>query len=258
MTTCIIIEDEYNSGVSLGDVVKNHFSGELQLIGTASCLSDGVNLIRQKSPGLVFLDIDLPDENGLSIYTWFPSPEFDVIFISSVPDYAIQAIKQMAIDYLVKPVSLIEMKAAMVRLEKRKKGELKKSIPDVKTGTPFREKIALPTSDGFQIIPFNEILYCQASENYSYIYTTSGESILISRPLKTMEEMLPSCFFRIHKSILLNINYVKSFSRKEGFVVTLETGQKFEIATRRHEEFVNQFIRKHPPMEIENSPVFKR
>jgi two-component system LytT family response regulator len=195
----------------------------------------------------------LPDENGLSLYTYFPNPEFEVIFISSGPEYAVQAIKQLAIDYLIKPVRLLDLKAALVRLEKRNNpgNASKKASGNHFPGTPFHKKIALPTSDGFQVVPYNEILYCQASENYSYIYTIANDTLLVSRTLKMLEEVLPSSsFFRIHKSILLNINYIRSFSRKDGFTVTLETGQKFEIAIRRHEEFVNLFIKKHTPLEI--------
>ncbi len=117
-------------------------------------------------------------------------------------------------------------------------------------GTSYHEKIALPTMDGFQVIPFNEILYCQASENYSYIHTISNDTFLITKTLKNLEEHLPaSCFLRIHKSVLLNINYVKSFSRKDGYVVTLETGQQFEVATRRYDEFIGHLLKKEPLQE---------
>lgn len=256
MINCILIEDDRLALDSLYTLLKLNYSSKLKILGTAGTIREGIELIRQKSPDLIFLDIELPDENGFAIYDAFPVPEFEVIFTTSSAEYAIPAIKQMAIDYLLKPVTLIDLNAALVRFDKRKNPgklaneSLKKLVSKIKMGTSYHEKIALPTTDGFQIIPFNEILYCQASESYSYIHTISGETHLVTRTLKNLEEQLPaSIFFRIHKSILLNINYVKCFSRKDGFTVTLETGQQFEVAVRRHEEFVTHLTKRQPAAE---------
>jgi two-component system LytT family response regulator len=253
MISCIIIEDDLLAQESLSYLIENKFHDKLKLVGVAGTLLEGINLIKQKMPELVFLDIELPDESGFSVFNYFPNAPFEVIFTTSGPEYAVTAIKHMAVDYLIKPVGLIDLGAALVRLDKRNSAErlaneaFKKMVENFKMGTSYQEKIALPTPDGFQIIPFNEILYCQASESYAYICTKSKEKILVTKTLKNLEEQLPSsCFYRIHKSILLNINYVKSFSRKDGFIVTLETGQKFEVATRRQEEFTNFLIKKQP------------
>lgn len=248
MINCIIIEDDRLALELLYTLIKTNYSKKLKVIGSAGTVKEGMDLIRQKSPDLIFLDIELPDDNGFSIFNSFPNPQFDVIFTTSSSDYAIPAIKHMAIDYLLKPISLIDMNAALVRFDKRQSTQndsLKKLVNNIKMGTSYHEKIALPTMDGFQVIPFNEILYCQASENYSYIHTIANETILVTKTLKNLEEQLPaSCFFRIHKSVLLNINYIKSFSRKDGYMVTLETGQQFEVATRRYEEFINHLLKK--------------
>jgi two-component system LytT family response regulator len=251
MTTCVIIEDDQLSRGLLTKLIEIYFSDELKLLGSVGTVKDGLALIRKKSPELIFLDIELPDENGFGIYNYFPNPDFSVIFTTSNPNYAISAIKHMAVDYLLKPINQIDLSAAMIRFEKRKSllkqsnDSVKMLVDNLKMGTSFQEKIALPTCDGFQVFPFNEILYCQASENYSYVFTITNESFLVTRTLKNLEEILPSYFFRIHKSVLLNINYIKYFSRKEGFIVTLETGQKFEVATRRYEDFINQLVKKH-------------
>ncbi len=255
MINCIIVEDNRLARETLSNIIVNNFPEELKIIGVAGSAKEGMNLVHQKSPELIFLDIELPDENGFSLFNHFPNHHFDVIFTTSSPDYAISAIKHMAIDYLIKPINLLDLSAAMVRLGKRKNrlkighDSVNKLINKIKMGTAFQEKIALPTADGFQVISFNEILYCQASENYSYIHTISKETILVTKTLKSLEELLPSLsFFRIHRSMLLNINYVKSFSRKDGFIVTLETGQKFEVAIRRQEEFTNHFVKKEQPI----------
>lgn len=251
MINCIIVEDDKLALGLLSNLIKTNFGKKLTIAGTSGTVKGGLELIRQKSPDLLFLDIELPDGNGFSLLNEFPNPQFDVIFTTSSPDYAISAIKHMAVDYLLKPVNLIDLNAALVRLDKRRiigkfaDSSLKTLVNNIKMGISFHEKIALPTTDGFQILPFNEILYCQASENYSYIHTISNEKFLVTKTLKNLEENLPeSCFFRIHKSVLLNINYVKNFSRKDGYMVTLETGQQFEVATRRYEEFTNHLTKK--------------
>ncbi len=106
-------------------------------------------------------------------------------------------------------------------------------------GADIGSKIALPAFSGYQMEKISQIVYCEADENYTKIYTIRGEMILVSRTLKVVEEMLPvSHFFRIHKSFLVNMNYVKSFNRTEGHKIMLETGVELEIATRRNEEFV--------------------
>lgn len=259
MTTCIIIEDDGLACETLRNLVKSNFSDKLSVLGSVGTLKEGIELIKRKSPDLIFLDIELPDDNGFSIFNIFPNYNFDVIFTTSSTEYAIPAIKHMAIDYLLKPISLVDLNASLVRFEKRKNAS--KSVismgrelnGNIKVGISFQEKIALPTMDGFQVIPYNEILYCQASENYSYIHTIVGNSYLVTKTLKNLDSILPSSnFFRIHKSILLNINYVKSFSKKDGFVVTLENNLKFEVATRRQEEFTSLFLRKNTESMNEN------
>lgn len=265
MIKCVIIEDNRSHRESLCNLIESNFINELLLLGTASNVMEGLNLIRQKSPQLVFLNIDLPDESGFNILNHFPVPPFETIFVTSSPEYAIYAIKHMAVDYLLQPISLIDLQGAIARYKKKTQLHQNNNsnitnqlIENFKMGISHHEKVALPTYDGFQVIRLNEILYCQASENYSYINTISNETHLVTKTLKNLEELLPSDrFFRIHKSILLNINYVKCFSRKEGFVATLDTGLKFEIATRRQEDFINLFMKKHTEIKQETEvPVF--
>lgn len=256
MINCIIIEDDRLALEVLSNLINQNFSKKVKILGIAGTAREGIELIRQKSPDLIFLDIELPDANGFLIFNSFPNPIFEVIFTTSSPEYAIAAIKHMAIDYLLKPINLMDLSASFVRLEKKRNepkltnNTIKKLVENFKMGISFDEKIALSTLDGFQILAFNEILYCQASENYSYIHTISNETILVTKTLKCLEEQLPSAsFFRIHKSVLLNINYVKCFSRRNGLMVTLETGHQFEIATRRYEEFINHLLKKNPALE---------
>jgi two-component system, LytTR family, response regulator len=256
MTTCIIIEDDKLAREALIRLLEINFSSEIKLLGTAETLKGGIELIHQKAPDIVMLDIELPDENGFRLFDYFSKISFDVIFTTAYQHYALSAIKYSAIDYLIKPVSLIDMKAALIRFEKKNEKrishqQVKLLLESLKMGKSFHQKVSLPTADGFQVICIHEILYCLASENYTHVFTIDNEDFLVTRTLKAIEELLPvDTFFRIHKSTLLNLNYVKSFSRKDGCVVTLENGQKFEVATRRQEEFTNMFLKKGPPIQV--------
>lgn len=262
MINCAIIETDTLIAKSLSNLINTNFCEELMVIGTVNSANGAMELIRRKSPELIFLDTELPDQDGFYLFTYFFTQNVDIILTLSNPECAISSFKNPATDYLIKPFNLSELRAAIDRLKKKRTTQnftnetVKQVVDNLKMGTPFQEKIALPTSDGFQVIHFNEILYCQASENYAYINTVTGDSFLITKTLKSIEELLPSSsFFRIHKSILLNINYVKSFSRKDGFVVTLENKQQFEIAIRRHEEFINLFLRKGLGTPMQNEKI---
>ena len=251
MSTCVIIENNQLPMNSLRNLIHADFSTELELVGIAATIKEGIELIQDKSPELVFLDIEFRDGNGFHLLSHFPDRNFEVIFVALTNDYAITAIKYSAVDYLIKPISMIDLRGAIIRFQYKKKSQklnnsnLYSFADNYKMGVSHQKKIALPTAEGFQVLLLNEILYCHASENYTYLHIVTGERIIVTKTLKSIEEILSlGCFFRIHKSILLNINYVKSFSRKDGFMVTLENGQKFEIATRRQEEFINLFIKK--------------
>jgi two-component system LytT family response regulator len=263
MITCIIIDDEKLARESLTRLLEINFAAEVKVLGSSETLKGGIELIHQKAPDLVMLDIELPDENGFRLFDYFNKISFDVIFTTAHQHYALSAIKYSAIDYLMKPIGVIDMKAALIRFEKKNEKKIshqqvKLLLESLKMGKSFHQKVSLPTADGFQVICVDEILYCLASENYTNVFTIDNENFLVTRTLKIIEELLPvGTFFRIHKSTLLNLNYVKSFSRKDGCVVTLENGQKFDVATRRQEEFTNMFIKKVPVIQaIEPGNLF--
>jgi two-component system, LytTR family, response regulator len=251
MIKCVIIEDDRLARESLLRTIEVHFATDMEVVGYAETLKAGVELINQAAPDLVFLDIELPDETGLRLFDYIQQATFEVVFTTSNNRYALDALRFSAIDYLIKPISNVDLRATLIRYEKRKQRKLseqqiKMLIDSQRMGKSFREKVALPTNDGFQVINSNEIVCCLASENYTYIQTIYGNRFLATKTLKAIEEMMPGdMFFRIHKSTLLNMNYVRSFSRKDGSCeVTLENGDKYDVATRRQEDFTNVFVKK--------------
>ncbi len=183
---------------------------------------------------MVFLDIEMPGENGFNLFDYIDNVNFEVVFLTAYKNYAIDAIHFSAFDYLLKPLDYLELKEVIVKYKKHKSLNNNLNI-----GAEISSKIALPTLSGYEMEKISRIVYCEADENYTKIHTVGGETILVSRTLKVVEEMLPADhFFRIHKSFLVNMNYVKSYNRNEGHKILLENGVELEIATRHNEEFV--------------------
>ncbi|MFO7940521.1 MAG: LytTR family DNA-binding domain-containing protein [Bacteroidales bacterium] len=251
MTSCIIIDDEKKSRETLQKTIERYFNSQLKVLGQADSVKEGVFAINKYHPDLVFLDIEMPEENGFKLFNYFDIYDFEVIFTTAYQQYAIDAIKVSALDYLLKPINYIDLRDVLGKLNKKKQ----KTSPQDKIetllsnlnadGNSHFNKIALPTLEGFQMERVNNIVYCQAEENYTKIFTNRNEVILVAKTLKSIEELLvDEIFFRIHKSYIVNMNYIKSYNRAEGYKVVLENGVKLDVATRRNEEFIRALTRR--------------
>jgi two-component system LytT family response regulator len=250
MWTSVIIDDENKSRETLNKIIERYFSDQISVVYLADSVKEGVFAINKYDPKLVFLDIEMPEENGFKLFDYFDYYSFEVVFTTAYKQYAIDAIKYSALDYLLKPINYIDLKEVLKRLnEKQKKitpqSQIDTFLSNINTDSKEFNKIALPTMDGFQLERINNIIYCQAEENYTKIFTTRDESIIVTKTLKSVEELLPeSIFFRIHKSYLVNLNYIKSYSKSNRYKVTLENGVKLDVATRRNEDFVKALTKR--------------
>jgi two-component system LytT family response regulator len=250
MRTCIIIDDERKSRETLRKIIERYFSSKLKVLFLADSVKEGVFAINKYHPEIVFLDIEMPEENGFKLFEYFDIYNFEVIFTTAYKQYAINAIKFSALDYLLKPINFIDLREVLQRLSKKKQDQTSHSQIDafmnnINPNSGDFDKIALPTLDGFQLEKVNNIVYCQADENYSKIYTNRNEVILVGKTLKNIEELLPEgVFFRIHKSYLVNMNYIKSYSKSDGYKVMLENRVELDVATRRNEEFIKALTKR--------------
>lgn len=244
MYNCIIIDDEAPARELLSHVIEHHLSNKLNILAIGGSIKEAVILIQKHQPDIVFMDIEMPGENGLKIFDYYEIPAFDIIFTTAHKQYSIEALRKSAFDYLLKPVSHVDLLSMMVRYEKSKKRKNSQGndIPfSLEPRTPLSEKIALPTSDGLQIENIQNILYCHGVDNYTRIHTIFGNNILVSKTLKALEDLLPSKgFYRIHKSYLINLNHVKSYHKNDGYYVQLLNGVELNVAYRRNEDFVKR------------------
>lgn len=250
MKTCIIIDDEKNARETLSKIIERYFIDKIKVLQLADSVKEGVFAINKYRPDIVFLDIEMPEENGFKLFEYFDIYNFEVIFTTAYKQYAIDAIKFAALDYLLKPINYIDLRDVLVRLEKKQNkssntDQIEAFLSNINTDSGNYNKIALPTMDGFQLEKVNNIVYCQAEETYCKIFTNRNEAILVARTLKNIEELLPDeMFFRIHKSYLVNMNYIKSYSKSEGYRIMLENGIELDVATRRNEEFIKALTRR--------------
>lgn len=244
MIKCIIIDDEEKARNGFSKIIERYFSEKLKLVAMAGSVKQGVEEIYRHSPELVFLDIEMPVENGFKLFEYFKKYDFDVIFTTAHNHYAIDAIKHAALDYLLKPINFIDLKDALQRFEEKQKNpsqnlRMKAMMSNLLNGTLINQKVALPTMDGFRLIKLNEIIYCEASESYCFIHITGEEKIVVPKTLKSIEMMLSNkIFHRIHKSFLVNLNYVERFVKVDGCFVVLEDGTELDVALRRKESFI--------------------
>jgi two-component system LytT family response regulator len=244
MISAIIIDDEPHARYTLQAMLKRYFPDKVNVMDSVDSVKEGVLAINKHHPDLVFLDIEMPGENGFKLFDYFEQVPFSVIFTTAYQNFAIDAVKVAALDYLLKPLNHIDLKEAINLFEKRKsKGisqeHIEKLLISLNPLPDSKGKVALPTFTGYQLENVNSIIYCEAEQNYTKIYLYRGEPILVSKPLSFLEEILPDdIFFRIHKSHLVNLNFIKSYSRAEGFQVVLNDGTTLDVATRRNHDFL--------------------
>lgn len=249
MIRCIIVDDEELARETLRKIIDRYFSEKLSVQCTAGSVKEAVDCIYRHNPDLVFLDIEMPAENGFRLFEYFDHYHFEVVFTTAYKDYAIDAIKNAALDYLLKPINYIDLKEAIGKVEAKiqtrtTQARVEALLSNIASGSDIYHKIALPTLEGYKMVKANDIIYCEADENYSKIHLNSGEVIFVPKTLKTIEDLLTQeNFFRIHKSYIVNMNYIESYTRTVGYRIRLENGSELDVASRRNEEFLKALRR---------------
>ncbi len=243
MIKVIIIDDEPDSVGALSNLLNTFTSMPIKIIGTASNLDEGIKLINNSLPDIVFLDINMPNASGLDIYKYFREPKFKVIFVTAYSQFAIEAIKKSASDYLLKPVNFLELDDALRKVSFELKKDLQHAqfeeyIVNLNSLDIEGKNIIIDVENGFLVENTKNIEYCVADQSYSYIYTNRGKKIVVSKPLKYLEELLPKeQFYRTHKSYLVNIYYIKQFLRAEENFIILKSDTKIPVSVRKSSDF---------------------
>ncbi|MEO0471995.1 MAG: LytTR family DNA-binding domain-containing protein [Bacteroidota bacterium] len=236
----LIVDDSAASIRTLKNLIAR-FCPDLDVIGEAGSVKEALGLLIEHKPDLVFLDIEMPEENGFGLIEKGNklALDFDVIFTTAFHEYALKAIKFSALDYLVKPIDFEELVAAVQKarknlLERNASQRYLHLIQNLRQTN--LQKLALPTQNGFQFIPIDSISHCQSEGNYIRIYQQDGSEILATRLLKEVEDLLPGeTFFRIHRSSLINLDCVKQYHRGEGGTIQMLNGKELSVSRARKE-----------------------
>lgn len=242
MINAIIVDDELKSRESL-KILLEEFCDNVTVKALCQDVAEAVQAIQQYKPDVVFLDIQLQRETGFDLLTQLGDFDFEVIFTTAYAEYAIKAFKFAAIDYLLKPIDIEELKRALSKVDKRMNDSialrLQQLMQNLKNTSSENYKLALPTTDGLVFVKMQDILYCEASSNYTEITVMDGKKYIVSRTLKEYEDMLGEhSFYRIHNSYLINLNAIKKYVRGEGGYVIMANDKSLDVSKRKKEGFL--------------------
>jgi two-component system LytT family response regulator len=247
MIQALLVDDEQNSRETLKGKLEL-FCPEVEVIGEAGSVAEAQEALQKHKPQLLFLDIELGGESGFDLLEALSAQTTEspsVVFITAHDEFAIRAIKFSALDYLLKPIDPEELVKAVRKAEEEKGMPAKASSFDVlvenirkAAGSP--KKVVVPTSDGMHVIKISEIVRLESSSNYTTFYLANHKPLLASKTLKEFDSLLNGYSFnRIHKSHLVNMNYVKRYVQTDGGYLILEDDSHVPVANRKKEHLLN-------------------
>ncbi|MDX2173568.1 MAG: LytTR family DNA-binding domain-containing protein [Bacteroidota bacterium] len=239
----IIVDDSQQARMLLKLMLKEHFQ-DVSILAEAETGNEGFDLVKHLSPDLIFLDIEMPEKSGIAMAQQLMDEEIflPIVFTTAFNEYAIQAFRLSAIDYLLKPISEIELIDAVNRVKKKKEVEdykkqlqvlnqnLNKSSDDI---------ICIPVQNGYEYYPIKNIEYIEADGSYVKLFLHGQKAKTVSKNLKYFADILLKFqyFFRAHRSFIININYMASFSKTDRGIIVMQSGKKIDLARDRRGDF---------------------
>ncbi|MEP6585058.1 MAG: LytTR family DNA-binding domain-containing protein [Ginsengibacter sp.] len=241
MLTAIIIDDELKGRIALKQKLQDYCS-DVKLKGEAQDGEEGMKLIEEHHPDIVFLDIEMPRMDGFEMLHRLPEKNFHLIFTTAYDQYAIKAIKYSAFDYLLKPIDIEELKLSVSKINASQPIQTEKKLEVLDQnlhGKNVFNKIAISTLDGLLFFDISDIIHLEANSNYTNIYFNDRPKLTASKTLKDFEELLPAdTFFRTHHSHLINLNFIKRYIKGDGGQIELKNGNYVDVSRRKKDEFL--------------------
>lgn len=243
MIEVFLVDDEQKALDTLSNVL-NTFFDSIEVCGTATNVDDAFRGIIKKRPQLVFLDVEMGSESGFQLLEKFDRIDFQVAFVTAHAEYALKAIKFSALDYIIKPAGVSELKELLNKVEEHRQAgyedkRVENMFGNLTTKEKMEHKITVPMPEGFEFIRVRDIMHIKADSGYSHITLGDNKAITSSKSLKFFENLLDSYgFYRIHYSTVVNFRFIKNYRKTAGGLVTMENGEEFSIARSRKEEFL--------------------
>ncbi len=247
MLKTVIIDDDYVSRMVLREMLEK-FLDNIEILGEAGTVADGVKLIEETDPELVLLDISMPDGTGFDLLDKLKTINFKLIFITAYSEYAVKAFKYSAFDYIVKPLNIEELTQAIERVPRIKRIDSKMRVKTLKENLLSPDEgasktVALPEINGFAIVKVEDIVRCEGKRNYTRIIFKEASEKVVSRTLLEFEHLLsPLGFVRIHRSHLVNILNVVRYLKSDGGMVELKTGEVLKVSPKHKENLLNKLL----------------
>lgn len=236
-----IIDDEIHCVESL-TLDLHSLDQEIKVVYKNNKPEEAILKLPELEIDLLFLDVEMPGINGFELLEQIDELSFDVVFTTAYSQYAVEAFRLKAFNYLLKPIDIADLKEVILQWKEQKEQQefavseetIRQLLEYMKKEGLLKSKIAVPISDGFEFLEVNEILYCQSENNYTNIFLNNGSRVLISKTLKEVERTLDKyLFMRIHQSYLINPNYMKKYQRKDGGFVLMQDGKELPVSHQK-------------------------
>jgi len=243
MLKAILIDDDESNLSALKEKI-NGYCPQVQIAATCDSAARGIEAIDNLHPDIVFLDIEMPVMNGFIMLQQLTYKNFELIFTTAYDNYAIKAIRYSALDYLVKPIEIDDLTAAVSKAEEKRNHsypnpQIELLVEQLMNKKNSFSRIAIPTTEGLQFIKIEDIIYLEGRINYTHIHCTGEKKYVVSRTLKDFEDMLPhDIFLRIHNSYIINKHFAEKYIRGDGGQVVLSNGITLDVARRKKSEFL--------------------
>jgi two-component system, LytTR family, response regulator len=249
LISAVLIDDEIDSNRILQTLLEN-YCPQVLVAGTADGVETAAALIREMRPDLVFMDIEMTQGNAFDLLNRLQPVNFHVIFVTAFDNHAVRAFKYNAIDYLLKPVNIRELCAAVDKLsgkivESNLLGRVRSMLEDMRGVDAAESKIGFPTMNGLSFVLIRDIIRLEAKGGYTLIHLRDRARITATGYLKEYEDNLPqTIFFRIHQSHIINLNKIRSYQKGRGGYVVMDDDSYIEVASRRREEFMQRLLKR--------------
>lgn len=246
MISTLIIDDEQAARDSLNSYLEKYCT-DVEVVGQAANVDEAITLIASKKPKLLFLDVEMPFGNAFDLLEKLEEIDFEVIFVTAFSQYAIQALNLSAAWYLMKPVDIDELIEAVDRVKDRIENksenlQARVLVENFQVGHMQEQKVVLPLLDGFEVVPMKEVVRCQAADNFTEFHLENGDKKLICRTLKFYDELLsPFNFLRVHKSHLVNLQYVTRYKKGKGGQLYLSDGSVVDVSATKKKDLLDKF-----------------
>ena len=244
MIKAIIIEDETRAADMLQIMLQKN-QPDVQVMDKCNDLPSGVRSIHKHQPDIVFLDIEMPGYSGLQLLEFFNEEEvqFSIIFTTAFNDYAIRAFELSAIDYILKPIQIDKLNAAIDKYKRRQQKDMvqaQKLLLLKQNLSGNARRIVVPVSSGVEVVKLEEVVYLQADGSYTRLHLHNGQQMLISKNLRYFEELIGNdpCFYRNHRSYMVNTQFVKRVLKSDGGMIVLTDGQQLPVTSDKTDELI--------------------